>query len=53
MRHFFFRLILGIIFLIAAFICVIRVNTSSVVLLGSLGIVFLLSAFSIRRNNRK
>lgn len=53
MRHFIFRLIFGIIFLIAAVICVIKANTSSAVLLGALGIVFLLSAFSIRKNNRK
>lgn len=46
MRHFYFRLTLGIVWLAAAVASVVKANISFAVLYVALGIVFLWSAFS-------
>lgn len=52
MRHFYFRLILGIVWLIAAVVSVVRANIPFAVLYVVLGIVFLQSAYSIRKKDK-
>ncbi len=52
MRHFYFRLIIGIILLIAAVVGVINAN-SFAALYFVLCIVFLWSAYSIRKKEKK
>lgn len=52
MRHFYFRLILGIVWLAAAVVSVVKANISFAALYAALGIVFLWSAYSIRRKER-
>lgn len=47
MRHFYFRLILGIVWLAAAAVSAVKANISFAPLYASLGIVFLWSAYSI------
>ncbi len=49
MRHFYFRLILGIVWLVAAVVSAVKANISFAVLYVVLGIVFLWSACSIRK----
>lgn len=53
MRHFYFRLILGIVWLIAAVVSVINANISFAALYIVLGIVFLWSAYSIWKKEKK
>lgn len=52
MRHFYFRLILGIVWLVAAAISAVKANTSFVALYVVLGIVFLWSAYSIWKKEK-
>lgn len=52
MRHFYFRLILGIVWLAAAVVSVVKANISLAALYAALGIVFLWSAYSIRRKEK-
>lgn len=52
MRHFYFRLILGIAWLVAAAISAVKANISFVALYVVLGIVFLWSAYSIRKKGK-
>lgn len=55
MRHFYFRLVLGIVWLIAAVVSGISANIPFAVLYVALGIMFLYSAYSIwkkEKNNR-
>lgn len=52
MRHFYFRLILGIVWLAAAAVSAVNVNVLSAVLYIVLGVVFLWSACSIWRKER-
>lgn len=52
MRHFYYRLILGIIWLAAAVVSAVRSNTSFAALYVVLGIVFLWSGCSIRRKEK-
>ena len=52
MRHFYFRLILGIVWLAAAAVSAVNVNVLSAVLYIVLGGVFLGSACSIWRKER-
>ncbi len=52
MRHFYFRLIFGIVWLAAAVVSVVKVNISLAALYAVLGIVFLWSAYSIRKKER-
>lgn len=47
MRHFYFRLILGIVWLAVAVVSAVKANISFAALYASLGIVFLWSAYSI------
>ena len=47
MRHFYFRLIFGIVWLAAAVVSVVSANIPFAVLHAVLGVVFLRSAFSI------
>ncbi len=49
MRHFYFRLIFGIVWLAAAVISAVKSNLSFAALYVVLGIVFLWSAYSIRK----
>ena len=49
MRHFYFRLIFGIVWLAAAVVSVVKANISFAALYAVLGIVFLWSAYSIRK----
>lgn len=53
MRHFYFRLIFGIVWLIAAVVSAINANISFVALYVGLGIVFLWSAYSIWKKEKK
>ena len=46
MRHFYFRLIFGIVWLVAAVVSVVKANISFAALYVVLGIVFLWSAYS-------
>ena len=46
MRHFYFRLIFGIVWLAAAVVSVVKANISFAALYAVLGIVFLWSAYS-------
>lgn len=52
MRHFYFRLIFGIVWLAAAVVSVVKANISFAALYAVLGIVFLWSAYSIRKKER-
>lgn len=52
MRHFYFRLIFGIVWLSAAVVSVVKANISFAALYAVLGIVFLWSAYSIRKKER-
>lgn len=47
MRHFYVRLILGIVWLAAAVVSAVKANISSAALYVVLGIVFIWSAYSI------
>lgn len=49
MRHLYFRLVFGIVWLAAAVVCAVRSNLSFAALYMVLGIVFLWSAYSIRK----
>lgn len=56
MRHFYFRLILGIVWVVAAFMSAVTGNIPFVVFYGVLGIAFLYSACSIwkkEKDNRR
>ncbi|SHK07565.1 hypothetical protein SAMN02745243_02134 [Hespellia stercorisuis DSM 15480] len=56
MRHFYFRLALGIVWLIAAIVSGVNANIPFTVLYVVLGIVFLYSAYSIwkkEKDNRR
>lgn len=53
MRHFCFRLILGIVWLAAAVFSAVRANISFAALYAVLGIVFLWSAYSIWKKEKK
>lgn len=52
MRHFYFRLIFGIVWLAAAVVSVVKANISFAALYAVLGIVFLWSAYSIRKKEK-
>lgn len=52
MRHFYFRLILGIVWLIAAIFSAVSGNIPFAVLYVALGMVFLYSAYSIWKKNK-
>ena len=52
MRHFYFRLIFGIIWLVAAVVSVVKENISFAALYVVLGIVFLWSAYSNREKGK-
>ena len=49
MRHFYFRLIFGIVWLAVAVVSVVKANISFAALYVVLGIVFLWSAYSSRK----
>ena len=52
MRHFYFRLIFGIVWLAAAVISAVGTNISFAILYVVLSIVFLWSAYSIRKKEK-
>ena len=52
MRHFYFRLIFGIVWLVAAVVSVVGANIPFAALYVVLGIVFLWSAYSIRKKEK-
>lgn len=52
MRHFYFRLIFGIVWLAAAVVSAVGANIPFAVLYVVLGIVFLRSAYSIRKKEK-
>lgn len=52
MRHFYFRLIFGIIWLVVAVVSAVKANISFAALYMALGIVFLWSASSIRKKEK-
>lgn len=52
MRHFYLRLVFGIVWLIAAIVSALSSNFLFAVLYAVLGIVFLLSAHSIRNQEK-
>ena len=53
MRHFYFRLIFGIIWLAVAIVSVVKANISSAVLYVVLGIIFLWSAYSFWKKEKE
>ncbi len=53
MRHFYFRLIFGIVWLAAAVISVVKANISFAALYVVLGIVFLWSAYSTWKKEKE
>ena len=53
MRHFYFRLILGIVWLAAAVASAVKANMPFAALYAMLGIVFLWSAYSIWKKEKK
>ncbi len=52
MRHFYFRLIFGIVWLAAAVVSAVKSNLSFAALYVVLGIVFLWSAYSIWKKDK-
>ena len=52
MRHFYFRLIFGIVWLAVAVVSTVRSNISFAALYVVLGIVFLWSAYSIQKKEK-
>lgn len=52
MRHFYFRLILGIIWLAVAAVSAVKANISLAALYASLGIAFLWFAYSIWKKEK-
>ncbi len=52
MRHFYFRLIFGIVWLAVAVVSVIKANMSFAALYAVLGIVFLWSAYASRKKEK-
>lgn len=52
MRHFYFRLIFGMVWLAVAVVSVVKVNISFAALYAVLGIVFLWSAYSIQKKEK-
>ena len=52
MRHFYFRLILGIVWLATAVVSAVKANISFAALYVVLGIVFLWSAYSIWKKEK-
>lgn len=52
MRHFYFRLIFGIVWLAVAVVSVVNANISFAALYAALGIVFLWSAYAIRKKEK-
>lgn len=52
MRHFYFRLVIGIVWLAAAIVSGISANIPFAVLYAVLGVVFLLSAYSIWKKEK-
>ena len=52
MRHFYFRLILGVVWIVAAVFSVVSVNIPFAALYVVLSIVFLRSAYSIRKKEK-
>ena len=52
MRHFYFRLLLGIVWLVAAIVSAVTANIPFAVLYVLLGIVFLYSAYSIWKKEK-
>ena len=52
MRHFYDRLIMGIVWLAAAAVSAVKANISLAALYVVLGIVFLWSAYSIRKKKK-
>lgn len=52
MRHFYFRLIFSIVWLAAAVVSAVRSNISFAALYAVLGVVFLWSAYSIRKKEK-
>ena len=53
MRHFYFRLILGIVWLAAAVVSAVKANMPFAALYAVLGVVFLWSAYSIWKKEKK
>lgn len=52
MRHFYVRLIFGIVWLAVAVVSVVNANISFAALYAALGIVFLWSAYAIRKKEK-
>lgn len=52
MRHYYFRLIFGIVWLAAAVFSTVKANISFAALYAALGIVFLWSAYSTRKKGK-
>ncbi len=52
MKHFYFRLIFGIVWMAAAVVSAVKSNLSFAALYVVLGIVFLWSAYSIRKKEK-
>ena len=53
MRHFYFRLIFGIVWLAAAVVSAVKANMPFATLYAVLGVIFLWSAYSIWKKEKK
>lgn len=53
MRHFYFRLLFGIVWLAVAAVSVVQGNISLAVLYVAVGIVFLWSAYAMRKKEKE
>ncbi len=52
MRHCYIRLVIGLVWMVAAISCIIRGNLSMTALYGVLGVVFMYTAYSIWKKEK-
>lgn len=53
MRHCYIRLVIGLIWLVAAVICAVNANISMMAMYGGLCVVFLYTAYSIWKKEKQ
>ena len=52
MRHCYIRLVIGLVWVVAALSCIVRGNLSMTVLYGALGVVFMYTAYTIWKKEK-
>ncbi len=53
MRHCYIRLVIGLVWLVAAVICAMNANTSMMAMYGCLALVFFYTAYSIWKKDKQ